>query len=219
MAVDAHRQALRGLARLNTASRASHSLWCGVQRLIGSPRPERPLRVLDVASGGGDIACGLANKAHRAGIPLSIEGIDFSATAVDFARERVHPTQNVSFRVADVLTGDLPAGFDLITCSLFLHHLTEAQSVSLLQRMTRAAKLGVVVSDLRRSTASYALAVAACRLSSRSPVVAVDGPRSVEGAYTIEEFRSLTEQARITDVTLRPAWPQRFLATWRSTDA
>lgn len=213
---DKHRQALSGLARLNWASGASGSLWSGVRRLLPPTQTDQPFRVLDVASGGGDITCGLARRAKHVGAAMSVHGLDFNATAVEFARERVRPTDDVTFGVGDVLTGELPAGYDIVTCSLFLHHLTEEQAMGLLRRMTAAAGLGVVISDLRRSWTSYALAAAACRILSRSPVVAVDGPRSVEGAFTIDEFGSLTTEAGIPNASLRPAWPQRFLASWQT---
>jgi hypothetical protein len=53
-----HHGALRGLARLNVVTRSSHLLWVAIRRLADEV-PDRPLRILDVASGGGDVASGM----------------------------------------------------------------------------------------------------------------------------------------------------------------
>jgi 2-polyprenyl-3-methyl-5-hydroxy-6-metoxy-1,4-benzoquinol methylase len=44
----------------------------------------------------------------------------------------------IHFSVLDVLAGPLPDGFDVVICSLFLHHLAEEQAVLLLQAMAKA---------------------------------------------------------------------------------
>ncbi|MEO0530514.1 MAG: methyltransferase domain-containing protein [Planctomycetota bacterium] len=211
-----HRQALRGLARLNWASNASGSLWRAVRSLVAELPGSEPIRVLDIASGGGDIARGLAKCARQAGINLKVHGLDFSATAVEHANRAANTDPSVTFGQADVLSAALPTCYDIVTSSLFLHHLSEPRAIELLRKMTEAARVGVAISDLRRSWTGYALASVACRVLSRSPVVAIDGPRSVEGAFTIEEFRSLAAEAGIESFKVARAWPQRFIATWHA---
>ena len=51
----------------------------------------------------------------------------------------------------DVLADSLPHGFDVILCSLFLHHLDEQPAVGVLAKMAAAAGQLVLVNDLVRS--------------------------------------------------------------------
>src|SRR5207253_9483209 len=76
----AHAQALRGLRRINRLSRSSGLAWRAIRALAGE-LPARPLRILDVASGGGDVAIGVARRAAQARVALSVDGCDFSQTA------------------------------------------------------------------------------------------------------------------------------------------
>ncbi|QDU88246.1 Ubiquinone biosynthesis O-methyltransferase [Pirellulimonas nuda] len=209
-----HAAALRGLNRINAASRTAPSLWRAIRKATGVRRGDR-LRVLDVACGGGDVARGLWRHGRRAGVALSLHGVDISPTAVERARAHTPPGTAVSYSVADALQGPLPFDFDVVTCTLFLHHLPEADAARLLKQLAQAARVAVIVSDLRRSTAGYWLAQAACRTLTRSPIVHVDGPRSVEGAFTIEEFRQLANEAGLHGVRVGRQWPQRLLAVWR----
>ena len=99
-------------------------------------------------------------------------------------------------------------------CSLFLHHLSDADAVTALTRMREAARRGVVISDLRRTALGLLLAKLAPRLATRSPVVHTDAVRSVHAAYTEQELRTLLDRAGLTGAQLLRVWPQRMLAVW-----
>jgi SAM-dependent methyltransferase len=208
-----HTDALRGLRRLNSLSGSVRILWPAVHTLARD-FPASPLRILDVASGAGDVACGLARRAARAGVALDIEGWDISSRAVDFASQSGAGLP-VRFEVHDALNESLPDDRDILVSSLFLHHLDEAQAVRLLQRMGAAARRAVLINDLARSTTGLMLAHVATRLLTRSPVVHVDGPRSVEGAFTPAEARQLAERAGLHGATVVRRWPFRYLLMWR----
>ena len=62
-----HAHALHGLARINRLSRSDAILWPAIERLARAGRGS-PIRVLDVASGGGDVPIALAKRASRAGL-------------------------------------------------------------------------------------------------------------------------------------------------------
>lgn len=210
-----HRRALQGLATVNRVSRSAAILWRPLRRLARRT-PSQPLRVLDLACGGGDVTVALAYRAARAGLALRIDGCDLSAVAIEHAAERAaRSTVNVDFFRLDVVREPLPDGYDVLCCSLFLHHLDEPTAVALLERMAAAARRLVLVNDLRRSAAGYWLAWLGCRLLARSPIVHVDGPRSIENAFTIPEARALAHRAGLKGAELSRHWPQRFLLSWR----
>jgi 2-polyprenyl-3-methyl-5-hydroxy-6-metoxy-1,4-benzoquinol methylase len=210
-----HRRALHGLARINRISASAAIVWRPIQALAQA-NPGRPLRVLDVATGGGDVPIALWRRAHAAGIPLELCGVDVSDTAVSQARDTARQAgAEAEFLQLDVLHAELPADFDVITTSLFLHHLDEADAVLLLRKMAQATRRLVLVNDLIRSRLGYLAAYFGTRLLSRSPVVHVDGPRSVEGAFTMSEARALAEQAGLHGADLSWRWPWRFLLVWR----
>src|SRR5437879_5864891 len=75
-----HAQALRGLARINRWSGSARILWRPLQA-VARQWGSAPLRLLDVATGGGDVPLRLWRKARRAGMALEVEGCDRSPTA------------------------------------------------------------------------------------------------------------------------------------------
>ena len=212
-----HGHAWPSLSRINRVSRTSAMIWEPIRILARETKPARPLRILDVACGGGDVALGLARIASRAGVSVHVDGCDINAVAVAHARDaaRVRQVSNVGFFQHDALKSPLPKGYDVVTCSLFLHHLEESDAGLMLRSMASAAAQMVVASDLRRTRLGYAMACVACRLLTRSPIVRVDGPLSVAAAFTIEEARELAVRADLTGTTISPRWPRRIFLVWR----
>src|SRR5262249_21010236 len=118
-----HVQALRSLVRINRLSGSAAILWRPIRELARQSQGG-PLRILDVATGAGDVPIRLWEKAHRAGIPVEIAGCDVSPTAIAFARQQAaESAAGVRFFPLDVLREPLPEAYDIVTCSLFLHHL------------------------------------------------------------------------------------------------
>ncbi len=206
-----HIAALHGLARLNWLSGSVRIVWAsiaGLARKLGNKR----LRVLDVATGGGDVPLALWRKARRAGLNLDLCGVDISERALRFASSRAEACgAEIRFQAINALTESLPAEYDVAMCSLFLHHLNEEQATTVLSRMRAAARRLVLVNDLRRSRTGLLLAQLATRLFTTSNVVHVDGPRSARAAFTVEEVQILAESAGMPDARIERRWPCRFL--------
>jgi len=207
-----HRRALAGLARINRVSGSTGVLWPSISRLARELK--RTVRVLDVATGSADVPAGLLWKAHRSGVSLEVAGCDISPTAVATAQANCPDGQ---FFVHDAIRDPLPAGFDVVTCSLFLHHLSSDDALSLLSRMRDATGRFVLVNDLSRSRFSFVGVWLACHLLTTSRVVRFDGPASVRSAFTPAEALAIAERAALTGATVRSKFPARFLLSWERT--
>jgi 2-polyprenyl-3-methyl-5-hydroxy-6-metoxy-1,4-benzoquinol methylase len=211
----AHRQALDSLGRAHWISRSAAVLWSAIRLVV--PRSGSPLRILDLGCGGGHVIVDLVGRCAREGVAVEACGIDVSPVAIDYARALAARARvaGLTFAPLDVTLQPLPDSFDVVICSLFLHHLGDAEAEAFLRRMRGAARRMVVVSDLRRTRLGYLFAWVGCRLLSRSRVFHVDGTRSVEAAFTMDEARLLAVRAGLTSARLEARWPQRFLLTWR----
>ncbi len=210
-----HAQALRGLERINGVSRNVRALWPPIEAL-GRSQQGRPLRILDIATGAGDVPIRLWRKAQHAGLRLKIEGCDRSRQAVEHSRARAaHAGAGIVFFTLDALTEAIPGEHDVLMCSLFLHHLDDGSAVMLLRRMAQSARQLVLVNDLIRHPAGWALAYVGTRLLSASSIVHHDGPQSVRAAYTLDEVRQLARAAGLQGTSIVPCWPYRFLLSWR----
>lgn len=222
-----HILALEALARINALSCTARQVANAIVRMLSQlPPRDGPLHVVDLASGGGDVTIALARRLNRPGayrqrgpaIPCChVTGIDISPRAVDRATQLAEASgvQGVSFLVRDIVAEGCPP-CDIVTSSLFLHHLDDTRAAEVIRSLASAAVLGGVLSDLIRSRAGLFLAVVGTTVLGRSKVARVDGPLSVRAARTLFEYRTLLNRAGLTTARLRRAWPQRVLLEWTS---
>ena len=213
-----HVQALRALARVNRVSLVAARVWREVLHLSLGCRDrggDQPLRLLDVACGGGDVMVDVARRARSAGVPLVVHGCDLRPVVLGHARREAERWGVATdFFARDVLAEGLPGGYDLVCSSLFHHHLSHEDAVDLLRGMAEAGRR-VLVQDLLRGTLGYVLAWSGLRLLSRSDVARVDGPRSVRAAFTLSEVRTMAAEAGYVGAVVQRGWPERFILRWR----
>ncbi len=211
-----HRAALRGLRRLNALSGAGGAFY---RELRGLAAGGRPLRVLDLATGGGDIPINLCRKAARAGWDLRVDGCDLSPVALEYAQGQARKAGvAVKFFRLDALKDPIPTGYDVVISSLFFHHLRQEQVVALLSKLAGAVGRRIIINDLLRSRSSLGLVYLGTRLVTRCKVVHRDGPQSVRAAFTVRQFADLCDRAGLVDAKIRRSFPCRFVMTWDKKD-
>jgi 2-polyprenyl-3-methyl-5-hydroxy-6-metoxy-1,4-benzoquinol methylase len=208
-----HDRALRGLERINRWSHSADILW---PPLTAACRRTGSLRVLDVATGAGDVPAELAHRARAAGLNITFEACDASAQALLHAQKHAKPAgAAIRFFQHDALQCPLPTdAYDAVMCSLFLHHVAVEGVVPFLKNMSGAAGQLVLINDLERSRLGLAMAWLGTRILSRSKIVHVDGPRSVRAALTREEAVAAAEAAGMAGATAARRWPCRYLLQW-----
>jgi ubiquinone/menaquinone biosynthesis C-methylase UbiE len=98
---------------------------------------------------------------------------------------------------------------DLVFCSLFLHHFTDQQIVTLLAEFARVARRAVLVIDLERNPIAYYFLPWSQWLLKWDPVTVHDGAISVEAAFRARELADLARRAGLHNpqaTAYRPAF-------------
>jgi 2-polyprenyl-3-methyl-5-hydroxy-6-metoxy-1,4-benzoquinol methylase len=215
-----HRRALAGLRRINRLSRAA-AIMCGP--IVEHFRHEKPtrIRMLDVASGGGDVPIEIARRLQKAGSVVELTLFDQSDVGLVTAVERAKAMGiQANAEIGNALEALPQQAYDLVTCSLFLHHLDRDQCIAALNQMKSASRGLIVVSDLVRSRFGLMGAMLGCHLLSRSPLVHYDGPASVRASWTPEELHDLARHAGLDadqrSTTVRRCYPCRMLLVART---
>lgn len=167
---------------------------------IDSLAPGRAgISVLDVGTGGADIPLALIERGRASGRLVTVTGVDnrpevLAAAAV--ADPRITATGELALHVGD--GGALPysdGAFDIVHCSLLVHHLEPDAVRAVLTEMGRVARRGVVVNDLVRGRRSLVGAWLMSHLLTRNRFTRHDAPMSVRRAYTVAELTALLATA------------------------
>jgi len=163
-------------------------------RTVAARTGKTNLSMLEVAAGNGFVPSAAADRLRPAGIMVR-------TTLLDRARTHL-PANGASPKVvAEALK--LPFAdfsFDLVSSSLFLHHLSPEEVVQFARESLRVSRTALLVNDLIRHWLHVGLAYAGVPLY-RSRLTRHDAPASVKQAYTAGEMRELLLKGGASKVT------------------
>ena len=177
-----------------------------LERLVSSGRwpTGRPLRVVDVGSGYGDMLRRIDRWAARRDLKVELTGVDLSPWSARAAAEATPRDRPIRWITADAFLDERPA--DVITSALFAHHLPDDQVVRYLQRMEATAEIGWFVNDLHRHPLPYAGFALLSRLMGWHRFVQHDGPISVARGFTIADWATLIAAAGLPPGAAEVRW-------------
>jgi ubiquinone/menaquinone biosynthesis C-methylase UbiE len=136
-----------------------------------------------------EVAAGFAEVPKRASEQLARKGITLEVTALDLSYSHLLPDSRSV--VADALALPFPDNsFDLISCSLFAHHLEPSDLSRFASEALRVSRCAVLINDLVRHPMHLALVYAGFLLM-RTYVSRRDGVASVRRAYVPGEIRQM----------------------------
>ena len=198
---------LRDIRTVNRLAGGTATVLRHLPGLLGHVPRGRPVEILDLATGSGDIPRALMDWATRNGRPLQLTVTDLSVEILAEAQRTLTDVSRVAFTVCDAREVPLPdQSFDVVLCSLSLHHFAPGDAVRVLREMERLSRIGFILNDIRRDAAGYVTAWIASRIATRNRLTRHDMPLSVLRAYTPDELRALLREAGIPDarVTTHP---------------
>ncbi len=187
---------LRNLRALNRCFGSYRLVRYFLRRWI---RPNDNLRVLDLATGSGDIPRLVVDFARQTGAKIAVDAVDFQASTLAIARDLSAGYSEIQYHSADIRHFGEAAAYDIVFCSLALHHFREADAVDLLGRCCELSHGHVLVADLRRGWLASLGVDLITRFIFREPMTRHDARVSAVRAFS---FRELHELARAAGWTL-----------------
>ena len=185
----------RDLERLRQLNR-----WFGSHRLVSIflrrwIMPGAQMRVVDLATGSGDIPRLLVDYARNVGAQIEVDAVDRQAATLEIARKLSGEYPEISYHEANILEWDCAEAYDISLCSLVLHHFSDDDAVKLLRRCCALSKRFVLASDLRRGFLVQAGVYMLTALIFREPMTRFDARLSALRAFSFVEMRELAIQA------------------------
>jgi ubiquinone/menaquinone biosynthesis C-methylase UbiE len=178
---------------------------------VGARTGKKHFSLLEIAAGTGFVPV-------QASRELKSKGIEVDITLSDRALTHLPRNGNAHKVAADAL--NLPfsdSAFDLVSCTLFLHHLAPDEVVKFARESLRVSRLAVLVNDLVRNPLHLALAYAGVPIY-RSRITRNDAPASVKQAYSIEEMSRFFRTSAAAKVEAQKHFLFRMgVIAWKST--
>ena len=173
--------------------------------------PQEQYSVVDLGCGGGDMLAVMQDWAQQEQVSMQLIGADANAHTIALAQQRQQQLQGIRWQVANVFD---PAFFeeqvDIATCTLFTHHFTDEELVTLFQGLKQKVRLAIVINDLHRHPLAYYSIKWLTRWFSKSPMVQNDAALSVLRSFRRNDWESIFKQAGLSQVQIRWRWAFRW---------
>ncbi|MDA3962894.1 MAG: methyltransferase domain-containing protein [Planctomycetota bacterium] len=195
------------LARVNRWTLAYRPTLAFLDRLVERGLlPDRPLEIVDVGSGYGDMLRQIAAWADRRGIAVSLTGVDLNQWSRKAALEATPATTAINWVTANAFDYRPSAGIDVIISSLFTHHLTDPLLIRFLRWMEATARVGWYVNDLHRHPLPFHFFRHIARLARYHRFVQHDGPVSIARAFQRSDWYRFLAAAGVDAADTAITW-------------
>jgi 2-polyprenyl-3-methyl-5-hydroxy-6-metoxy-1,4-benzoquinol methylase len=194
----------RDLERLRQLNR-----WFGSHRLVLSfmrrwiksaadssgGEPHTRTRIVDLATGSGDIPRLIVNYARGIRAQVEIDALDRQPATLEIAQKLSSGYPEIHYREANILEWNSVETYDLALCTLALHHFNDEDAVNVLRQCRQLSRRFVLVSDLRRGFLLRAGVYLLTASIFREPMTRYDARLSAARAFSFSEMRNLALRA------------------------
>lgn len=175
------RACLRDLAQVNRFTLAYRPTLHFIKRVAEASR--KPLRIVDVGCGGGDMLRLIERWASANNIQVELTGVDLNPYAARAAQEMTPSSSRIRWVTGNAFEYQAAAQIDVVLSSLFTHHLPDDEIPRFLAWMEEHAKAGWFVNDLHREKLPYYGFTLLARVMRWHRFVQHDGPVSIRRAF------------------------------------
>lgn len=203
-------EALDKIASINQLLGGNKLTLQGVEQLF-QYHPALVYTIVDVGCGNGDMLRALADYAKQKNIQVQLIGIDANAFTIDYAKKRSKNYPMISYQCEDVFSEAYSyMKFDIILCTLTLHHFKNEQIDYLVNLFSNQSKKGVVINDLHRSKLAYRLFQLICFIFKLNRMSKEDGLVSILRGFKKSELLEFSRKINVTKQIIQWKWAFRY---------
>ena len=205
------KDALDKIAKINQVLGGNKLTLQGIEQLIKNKPTEETITIVDVGCGSGDMLRTLADYAENNKLDFKLIGVDANNCTINYARELSLHYPYIKYRCEDIF--DKPfteLNYDIVLCTLTLHHFKDQEIIKLLEVFKANAKLGIVINDLERSSISYRLFQTLCFIFRLNDMSRKDGLVSILRGFKKTELEQFSKKLNFRNYKIQWKWAFRY---------
>lgn len=208
---DVLKEALDKIAQINQLLGGNKLTLKGVAKLLKKVPDTNPITIADVGCGNGDMLRKLADFGFQNNLKLQLIGVDANKFTVNYAADLSKEYSNIVYRCEDIFNESFSEiKYDIVLCTLTLHHFKNDDIVKLLVLFYENSKLGFVVNDLHRNAVAYRLFQVLCFVFRLNKMSREDGLTSILRGFKKEELIAFSKKLGFKKYRIRWKWAFRY---------
>ena len=182
----------------------------GLKKLLQNQPKNKVIRIIDLGCGNGDILRDIAMFGRKENYLFKLIGIDANAAAIDYAAELSKSYKEINYEKIDIFSDNFKKqNYDIALCTLFIHHFSNDEIISLLRTILKNSSIGIVVNDLHRNILAYYL-FKFIGYFIKNKMVIEDGLISILKAFKRKELETISNQMKV-GFSIKWKWAFRYL--------
>lgn len=205
------RDALDKIAKINQLLGGNQLTLQGVLNLLNGIPKEKEIVIIDIGCGNGDMLRKLAEFGKKNNYFFKLVGVDANSFTISHAESLSKNYPNISYSCQDIFDEDFKKlKYDILLCTLTLHHFKDDEIVLLMQLFYKNAFIGIVINDLERSSLAYRLFQTFCYIFRLNYMSREDGLISILRGFKKEELELYSKKAKLNNYTIQWKWAFRY---------
>jgi 2-polyprenyl-3-methyl-5-hydroxy-6-metoxy-1,4-benzoquinol methylase len=204
------REALDQIARINQLLGGNKVTLEGIKKVIPSNKTET-ITIADIGCGNGDMLRMLSDFAQKNKLDFKLIGIDANEFTINYAKKLSVAYPNIDYQCVDIFSEDFKTlKFDIIVCTLTLHHFTNEQILNIITTFRDNAKTGIIINDLHRSKLAYRLFELICFIFKLNRMSRQDGLISILRGFKKNELEEFSKKLNLKNYNINWKWAFRY---------
>ena len=205
------RDALDKIAKINQFLGGNQLTLQGIQRLISNRNSDDKITLVDVGCGNGDMLRKIADFGVENAVEFNLIGIDANPYTIKHAKKLSLLYPNISYQCEDIFDANFKSlHYDIVLCTLTLHHFNEDEISKLLSIFYSNSTLGIVVNDLQRSAIAYRLFGLVCAVFRLNEMSRKDGLVSILRGFKKQELVDYSKKLNFKKYSIQWKWAFRY---------
>lgn len=203
--------ALNQIANINQLLGGNKLTLQGVKQLLKKTNISKSITIADIGCGNGDMLRMLSKYGKKKGIQFRLIGVDANAFTINYAKSLSTEYSNIEYVCLDIFSEEftrLP--YDIVLCTLTLHHFTNDQISLLLKTLHANASVGIVVNDLHRSKMAYRLFEIIAATFNLNKMSREDGLVSILRGFKKEDLEHFSKKLNLKNYSINWKWAFRY---------
>jgi 2-polyprenyl-3-methyl-5-hydroxy-6-metoxy-1,4-benzoquinol methylase len=204
-------EALDKIATINQLLGGNKITIEGIAKLLVGKDKSKTYSIVDIGCGNGDMLRKIADFGLTNNYNFQLKGVDANQFTINYAKKLTVKYPNIEYHSINIFDESFDhLKYDIALLTLTLHHFSNSEIQSLLDKINKKATIGIVVNDLQRSITPYRLFQFVAVVFNLNKMSKQDGLVSILRGFKKQDLVEFCKKLHFKNYSIKWKWAFRY---------